>query len=116
MFKVEHKYNPAERALNCSLALGIHLNLSHESYGTTTSVIAMIGDEVLFHSTQSETITWLCGLHLRLSAILSLLKAEGIKFDDSDSAIKCLEGTVQSKSNKEFYQKYILPRAGEIEL
>lgn len=116
MFKVEYKYNTFERALNCSLALGIHLNIDYQSYGGTESLRAMIGDEVLFHSTRSETITWLCGLHLRLMSILSLLKAEGIKFDDSQSAIKCLDETVQPKANKEFYQKYILPRAREIEL
>lgn len=116
MFKVEHKHDPAERALNCSLALDIHLNIDYQSCGGTESLIAMIGEEVLFNSTRSETITWLCGLHLRLSAILSLLKAEGIKLDDSERAIKCLDETVQSKANKEFYQKYILPRAGEIEL
>lgn len=55
-------------------------------------------------------------LHYRLSAILSLLKAENINFDDSESAIKCLDETVQAKANKDFYLKYIFPRAGEIQL
>lgn len=114
MKKLEYYHNPVERALNCSVVLGIHINRANEGYGGTDSLRCMIGEEVLFHSTTSATVTWLCGLHRRATAVLSLLKSEGIDFADKDAAIKSLSETVQAKANKEFYIKYILPVAGDI--
>lgn len=112
--KLEHCHDPLERALNCSVALGIHINRADEGYGGTPSLRCMIGEEVVFHSTKSATVTWLCSLHHRATAVLSLLKSEGIDFADKDSAIKSLSETVQAKANKEFYIKYIFPVAGDI--
>lgn len=112
--KLEHCHDPLERALNCSVALGIHINRSDEGDGGTGSLRCMIGEEVVFQSTKNATVIWLCGLHLRAAAVLSLLKSEGIDFADKDAAIKSLSETVQAKANREFYIKYILPVAGEI--
>lgn len=112
--KLEHCHDPLERALNCSVVLGVHINRADEGYGGTPSLRCMIGEEVVFHSTKPATVTWLCGLHLRATAVLSLLKSEGIDFADKDAAIKTLSETVQAKANKEFYIKYILPVAGDI--
>lgn len=114
MKKLEYYPDPLKRALNCSLVLGIHINRADEGYGGTRSLRSMIGEEVVFHSAESETVTWLCGLHRRATAVLSLLKSEGIDFADEDSAIRSLSETVQAKANKEFYIKYILPKAGDI--
>lgn len=112
--KLEYCHDPLERALNCSVVFNIHINRANDGYGGTPSLRCMIGEEVVFHSTKSATVTWLCGLHLRAAAVLSLLKSEGIDFADKDAAIKSLSETVQAKANKEFYIKYILPVAGGI--
>lgn len=112
--KLEYCHDPLERALNCSVAFNIHINRADEGYGGTPSLRCMIGEEVVFHSTKTATVTWLCGLHLRATAVLSLLKSEGIDFADKDAAIRSLSETVQAKANKEFYIKYILPVAGDI--
>lgn len=116
MIKVEYFHNPSERALNCSLALDIHLSVANESYGGTDSMLAMIGNEVVFHSTRSDVIAWLCGMHKRLLSILSLLAAEKIDLSDEDAVISSLSETVQGKANKEFYIKYIKPNAEKIKI
>ena len=116
MIKVKHFHDPATRALNCSLALGIHLNAAIESYGGTDSIRAMIGDEIVFHSKRSDVISWLCGMHKRLLSILSLLSSEGIDLLDENAVTDSLSETVQSKANKEFYFKYIKPNAEKLEL
>ena len=111
---LEYKHNPAERALNCSICFDIAVNQFFKSYGRTESVVCMIGDQIIYHSTMSDTISWLCGIHKRASSILSLLKSEGISFDDSEQALRSISKTVQAKANKEIYETFILPVSDHI--
>ena len=104
---LEYKHNPAERAQLVACALGIHLNINHESYGGTESVIAMVDDVIVFNGTTSETVTYLCGLHAKISSILALFSADGINHQDKDRCIASLSETCAPTPLTREYLKWI---------
>lgn len=100
-------HNPAERAAMTATALGIHLNLAHESYGGTDSVRAMVDDKIIFHSSTSDTVSFLCGLHRKVNSLLALFLAENIDFQDSKACERSISETCSPKINLEIYRTWI---------
>lgn len=104
---IEHKHNPTERAHLTACALGIHLNIRHESYGGTESLLAMVGDEIVFHGTVDQTVTYLCGLHMKINQILALFSAVGVHHQDKDACISALAGTCAPTPLTREYLKWV---------
>ncbi len=100
-------HNPTERAHLTACALGIHLNIDHKSYGGTESLRAMVEDEIVFHGTVTDTVTYLCGLHTKINSILSLFSAEGIHHQDKEQCLKSLSETCAPTPLTREYLKWI---------
>lgn len=105
---IEYKHNPTERAHLAACALGINLNVRHESYGGTESLLAMVDEEVVFHGNTSETVTYLCGLHNKINRILALFAADNIHHQDKDECMMSLSETCAPTPLKKEYLKWIL--------
>lgn len=105
---LEYKHNPTERAQLTACALGINLNIDYDSYGGTESVVAMVDDVVVFQGTTSETVTYLCGLHAKISSILALFSADNINHQDKDRCIESLSETCAPTPMTREYLKLIL--------
>jgi hypothetical protein len=105
---IEYVHNPTERANITACALGINLNIDYESYGGTESITAMMGEDIVFKGTTSQTVTYLCGLHMKINKILATLSSDGIHHQDKDSSIRSLSETCSPKSLTELYLKWIL--------
>ncbi|AGH16086.1 hypothetical protein VPKG_00049 [Vibrio phage pYD21-A] len=105
---IEYKHNATERAHLTSCALGIHLNIRHESYGGTRSLRAMVEDEIVFHGPVADTVTYLCGLHTKINRILALFAADGIHHQDKEKCIKSLSETCAPTPLTREYLKWIL--------
>ena len=104
---LKYSHDPVERAHITACALGINLNIDFQSYGGTQSVRAMVGDEIVFHGTSSQTVTFLCGLHSKISRLLALFSSEGVHHQDAGGCYQSISGTVSPKRLTETYDKWI---------
>lgn len=105
--KLKNYHNAGERAAYTATALGLRCNLDYESYGSTDSARIMRADEVIFHSTVSEAVSFLCGIHAKIQSVLSLFSAEGINHQDKESALKSISETCQPTHITKVYMQYI---------
>jgi len=104
---LEHARNPVERAHLTACALGIHLNIAHESYGGTESIRVMVDDEIIFHGTVSQAVAFMCSLHSKVSRLLALFSADKVDHQDKSSCYHSISGTVAPKVLAELYDRWI---------
>lgn len=96
-------HNPSERASYTATSLGLHANI----VGGTPSIIVMAGDTVLIHDTQSNVISWLCGIHAKVNAVLALLYACNADLHDLDCCMRHISETCAPKKLSEVYITFI---------
>lgn len=104
---LKYSHDPVERAHITACALGINLNIDFQSYGGEKSIRAMVGDEIVFHGTSGQTVTFLCGLHSEVSSLLALFSSEGVHHQDESSCHELISGTVSPKRLMAVYAKWI---------
>lgn len=100
-------HSPSERSAYTATSLGLHAKIMLESYGGAPSVMVMTGDAILIHDTQSNVISWLCGIHAKVNAVLALLYACNADLNDLDCCMRHISETCAPAKLSEIYINFI---------
>lgn len=100
-------HNPIDRASYTATTIGMHCNHDCQSYGGTYSVRVMIDEHILIHDTQTNVVSWLCGVHTKVNSLLAMLYSCNADIQDFETCMNHISETCAPTRLSKIYTQFI---------